>query len=85
MGLSLAPIFPMLMSRTPERLGEAIAPHAVGFQVAAATLGTAALPGAHGALADAAGPGAIPAALVGWAAILAGLRAALDRAGPVRS
>lgn len=79
LGLSLAPIFPMLMSRTPERLGAAIAPHAVGFQVAAATLGTAALPGVHGALADALGAGAIPAALVGFAAILAGLVALLQR------
>lgn len=83
LGLSLAPIFPMLMSRTPDRLGPAVAAHAVGFQVAAATLGTAALPSVHGALADALGAGAIPAALVSVAGILAGLVAILDRAPPV--
>jgi fucose permease len=84
LGLSLAPIFPMLMSRTPERVGAALAAHAVGFQVAAATLGTAAQPSAHGVLADALGPGAIPPALVGIAAVLAVLCAVLDRAGPPR-
>jgi fucose permease len=79
-GVSLAPIFPMLMSRTPDRLGASVAVHAVGFQVAAATLGTAALPTAYGALADAAGPGAIPSGLVALAAALAALVAVLDRA-----
>lgn len=77
LGLSLAPIFPMLMSRTPARLGPAAAPHAIGFQVAAATLGTAALPGAHGLLADALGPGALPGAHVGLAVTVAVLCAFL--------
>jgi hypothetical protein len=80
-----APVFPMLMSRTPARLGAQVAPHAVGFQVAAATLGTAALPSACGALADALGAGAIPAALVGLAAVVAALVARLDRAPEPRA
>jgi fucose permease len=80
LGLSLAPIFPMLMSHTPDRLGAAIAAHAVGFQVSAATLGVAALPSACGALADSFGLRSIPGALVGLAAVLAGLCALLDRA-----
>jgi fucose permease len=85
LGLALAPIFPMLMSRTPERLGADVATHAVGFQVAAATLGVAALPSAYGALADSLGPGSIPAGLVALAALLAALCAALNRARSVPS
>jgi fucose permease len=80
LGVSLAPVFPMLMSRTPERVGPALAPHAVGFQVAAATLGTAAFPSAYGALADAAGAGAIPAGLVALALALTLLCGVLLRA-----
>ena len=52
MGFGLAPIFPSLISSTPERLGAEHAAHAVGFQVAAASLGVAALPGLAGVLAE---------------------------------
>lgn len=52
LGLGLAPVFPCLMSRTPERLGGDAAAHAIGFQVAAATTGVAVLPGLAGALAE---------------------------------
>ncbi|MGH7320785.1 MAG: MFS transporter, partial [Candidatus Rokuibacteriota bacterium] len=48
---SFAPIFPLLISSTPGRLGAASTTHAIGFQVAAAYLGTAAVPGAAGVLA----------------------------------
>jgi fucose permease len=51
LGFSLAPIFPLLISVTPTRLGQAQAVHAIGFQVSAACLGAAALPGAAGLLA----------------------------------
>jgi fucose permease len=51
LGLALAPIFPLLIATTPERVGTTHATHAVGFQVAAFYLGTAALPGAAGVLA----------------------------------
>jgi fucose permease len=50
LGVSFAPIFPLLISQTPRRLGAA-AGHAIGFQVAAAYLGTATLPGGAGVLA----------------------------------
>jgi fucose permease len=79
LGLSLAPVFPMLMSRTPERVGHAVAAHAVGFQVSAATLGSAVWPAACGWLADAVGSGAIPIAVLALAITLAALCAALTR------
>jgi fucose permease len=47
-GLGLAPVYPCLMARTPQRLETALAAHAVGFQVSAAMLGAAVLPGLAG-------------------------------------
>lgn len=52
LGLGLAPVFPCLMARTPERLGSAYAVHAIGFQVSAAMLGAAIVPGIAGLLAE---------------------------------
>lgn len=52
LGFSLAPIYPMLMSRTPDRLGAEQALHAVGFQVSAAMLGGLVFPSLGGLLAD---------------------------------
>lgn len=51
-GLGLAPVFPCLMARTPERLGAGHATHAVGFQVSAGMLGAALVPGVAGLLAE---------------------------------
>jgi fucose permease len=51
MGLALAPVFPSLISTTPQRLGEAHAANGVGFQIAAAGLGAALIPAAVGVLA----------------------------------
>lgn len=51
LGFFLAPIYPMLISATPERLGRRHAAHAVGFQVCAATVGVAAIPSLAGLLA----------------------------------
>jgi fucose permease len=62
LGACFGPFFPTLMARTPARLGGG-AVHAVGFQVGASTLGTAALPSAAGLLATFAGVNAIAAAL----------------------
>jgi fucose permease len=50
-GFVLAPIFPLTISATPGRLGHGHATHAIGFQVAAACVGGAALPAAGGLLA----------------------------------
>lgn len=52
LGLGLASIFPTLMTRTPQRLGRTYAVHAVGFQVSAAMLGSAALPSLTGVAAQ---------------------------------
>jgi len=49
-GLALAPLFPGLMSETPRRVGASAAPHAIGFQVSAATAGVAILPNVGGLL-----------------------------------
>jgi fucose permease len=51
LGFGLAPIFPTLISATPQRVGHYFAPQSVGFQVAAANVGIATLPGAVGFLA----------------------------------
>ena len=51
-GLGLAPVFPCLMSRTPDRLGAAYSAHAIGFQVSAGMLGGALVPGLTGLIAD---------------------------------
>jgi len=51
-GFSLAPIFPSLISQTPRRVGVPHAANTIGFQVAAAGIGIAALPGLAGVLAE---------------------------------
>ena len=48
LGFAIAPIFPLLITLTPQRLGRNYATHAIGFQVAAANLGLAALPALAG-------------------------------------
>jgi fucose permease len=52
MGLAAAPIFPLLIATTPERLGEAHTANGVGFQIAAAVLGQSLLPSLVGLLAQ---------------------------------
>jgi hypothetical protein len=47
-GLSLAPIFPMLMHDTPRLVGRDHAMNLMGFQSAIANLGVAAMPSAIG-------------------------------------
>lgn len=79
LGISLAPLFPTLMARTPARLGGELAPHAIGFQVSAATLGSAVLPGALGLVAARAGLTAVPPLLVAAALLVLGLHEVLLR------
>jgi fucose permease len=79
LGASLAPIYPTLMARTPQRLGPETARYAVGFQVSAATLGVAALPGAIGLLVARAGAGLVPFAVALLAVMLLVLHEALLR------
>jgi fucose permease len=63
-GLSLAPIFPTLMARTPARLGSALAEHAFGLQVSAGALAAALLPGVVGLIIAQAGLGAIGVSVI---------------------
>jgi fucose permease len=51
MGLAQAPIFPLIVSATPERVGGAHAANAIGFLISAAGLGIAVLPGLVGIIA----------------------------------
>jgi fucose permease len=59
-GFGCAPIYPLLMSLTPGRVGKRFAATAVGLQVSAATVGIAALPGTAGVTARWAGLETIP-------------------------
>ena len=52
MGFCFAPMFPLLMSLTPGRVGRLAAHQAIGFQVSAACLGAAGVPGLTGLLAQ---------------------------------
>lgn len=69
-GVGLAPVFPCLMTRTPQRLGTALSAHAVGFQVGAAMIGAAVVPGGLGLIAGEAGLGAVAVGAVVLAALL---------------
>jgi fucose permease len=81
-GLALAPVFPTLMARAPERLGPSIALHAIGFKVSAAMVGGAVFPAIGGLLADVAGLQAIPWCAAGAACVLLMLHEALLAASP---
>jgi fucose permease len=70
LGVSLAPMFPTLMARTPARVGDAVAHHAVGFQVSAATLGSTLVPALVGVIVARAGLGAVGIVAVGAALAL---------------
>ena len=69
-GVGLAPVFPSLMTRTPQRLGTALSAHAIGFQVGAAMIGSAVVPATLGLMAGAIGLEAIPVGTVILAVIL---------------
>jgi fucose permease len=77
MGFAFAPIFPSLISTTPARIGPAHTANAVGFQVAAASLGGALLPWTVGILASWIGLEVLGPFLLGGALALLGLYALL--------
>ena len=83
-GIGLAPVFPCLMTRTPQRLGEALSAHAVGFQVGAAMIGAAAIPGALGLIASGVGLVAIPVGALMLALVLWVLHEALIRRSDIK-
>jgi len=64
LGFTQAPIFPLMVSATPRRLGYSHATNAIGFQIGAAGLGVALAPGVAGVLAGAAGLEAVGPFLV---------------------
>jgi fucose permease len=80
-GFSLAAIFPTLIAITPARFGAEHAANAIGFQIGAAGLGFAALPGLAGILAarvglEIIGPYMVVASLIQWALYEVGIRVA---------
>lgn len=82
-GLGLAPLYPCMMTRTPQRLGTGLAAHAIGFQVSAAMLGVTVLPSGCGFLAEWTSPNAIPIAAAGIAFVLFGINELLLRGDKV--
>ena len=54
-GLALAPVFPSLIAMTPARIGVSHAANAVGYQISAAMIGGAILPGFAGIMINAFG------------------------------
>ncbi len=81
-GAGLAPIFPTMISRMPDRLGAAVALHAVGFMVSAAMVGSGALPSVAGLAAAWFGLGAIGWVAVATAGTMLALHEALLRQRP---
>lgn len=82
LGFALAPMFPSFMTLTPARMGPAHAANTIGFQVAAAMLGGAALVGGFGLLAERVGLEALGPFLVVTAGLLVAVFALLERQHP---
>ncbi len=78
-GIGLAPVFPCLMTRTPQRLGTRVSAHAIGFQVGAAMIGAAVVPGILGLVAEQRGLRSVPFGIVAVAAAVWLLHEALLR------
>ena len=78
-GIGLAPVFPCLMTRTPQRLGTQLSAHAIGFQVGAAMVGAAAVPGAMAFLAEKQGLRAVPLGIIAAATAVLVLHEVLVR------
>jgi fucose permease len=72
MGVALGPIFPLQTTLTPGRVGVAYTPTAVGYQLAAATVGAALIPGGLGLLVSSSGLEVVAPVLLGTAVVLAG-------------
>ncbi len=73
LGLAIAPIFPLLITTTPERVGHAHAANAIGFQISAAGAGVALLPSLAGTLANRVGLEIIGPFLVGISLLMLAL------------
>jgi fucose permease len=64
MGFAFAPIFPMLVSVTPRRVGEQHIANTIGFQIGAAAIGGSMLPALTGILAKTVSIEAMPVLLL---------------------
>jgi fucose permease len=84
LGLSLAPMYPTLMARTPARVGPEFASHTVGFLVSSAALGSSLLPWVVGVLVGRLGLLAIGGVTVTFAVALALLVRFATTAVPAR-
>ena len=82
MGFTLAPIFPLMISVTPQRVGTRDASHAVGYQIAAAALGGAGLPALAGILAKSYGLEVIGPYLIAVAMMFLALHEVVLRLAP---
>jgi fucose permease len=84
LGLSFAPVFPVLIAETPNRLGRQHTADVVGLEVAAAVVGGAALPALLGVLAARTSLEVVGPALLFGAVLLAALHEALIRLASAR-
>lgn len=89
-GLSIAPIFPAMMSGTGQRVGEAYAANTIGMQIAASGFATAVIPSLMGVLARQISLEVIPLCLLAVYAGLLGfyllaMRTSKGRAGTATS
>lgn len=78
-GLSMAPLFPTLMSLTPLRFGSGVALHTIGFQVSASTVGIISITTLAGITAQATTLTAIPVIMVICSLIVIALDTAIRR------
>jgi predicted MFS family arabinose efflux permease len=69
-GFSISPLWAMLMLHTQRQLGPDHAPHAIGFQMAAASIGFGLVPGAAGVMAQHHGLESVPKLVVGLTAMM---------------
>jgi fucose permease len=89
-GVSIAPIFPAMMSGTRTRVGDHFAANTIGMQMAATGFGTAVIPSLMGVLADQLSLEVIPVCLLAVYAGLLGVyllaaRTSKGRMGPTAS
>jgi fucose permease len=84
LGLSFAPVFPILIAETPNRLGRQHTADVVGLEVAAAVVGGASVPALLGVLAARTTLEVIGPALLLGAVLLAALHEALIRLASAR-
>lgn len=82
-GIAVAPVFPSLIAMTPDRIGNHHAGNAVGYQVSAAMIGGALLPGFAGLMTDYFGIEVISTIHIVEALILLALYLFLSRHYPV--